>query len=601
MGIFFYPVRIQVILSLVIACLALVSFQSSFAATLDYDVPGVDPQILDFRDILVTKGLSESSIFLSGPVSVTVTTIGTLDHTSKGLAFVPGLDGDTLYSISKDDSILRIIDPSDGATLSEITLSYDDGAGGTLSVNGGNGLTWDSVNEKLWAIVKIGSDRYLAIIDPLVDGSVLPNISFVGIFDDKFAGLASHPDGTLYGVTGDGATIPETLFILDTSPDPVALPTDAPPVGISEFSFLGNGDDGEAIAWHPSNSDLYHASGSGDLIFELVHDDPLVVTPIDISDTPLIGNEPTALAYWSADDALYWTNLSSNLYRIVATPDFSSGTPVTITIKDHNANVDLTFAEQITATINSVLTLLTETGPNTGNFNVIQPAPFDGSYDETQPALPRARVDLSLDTDGTVTLTDIIIPADGLGCIGFDPIVHPLEIMVGEGATITSINSVTISYADGLLDGADPALLRMYYKPDGGVWNLVTELFNEDLNPDAHDFAGQTVSTNVDIAAIAEFFDSLGGGQYVLGFPSGCGGGGGGGVGKAGFVVNFIGGVKPLLGIGGGGGGNSAPSFGQSSFAIISGGEEGFGGILNDNDAKTLEQTKTFKVGERHL
>jgi len=82
-----------------------------------------------------------------------------------------------------------------------------------------------------------------------------------------------------------------------------------------------------------------------------------------------------------------------------------------------------------------------------------------------------------------------------------------------------------------------------------------------------------------------------------LGFDLGSGGGGSGAIGKSGFVVNAIGIVKTL--VGGGGGGNSPPSFGQSSFAIISGGEEGFGGILSDNDAKTFEQTKTFKVGEK--
>ena len=63
-----------------------------------------------------------------------------------------------------------------------------------------------------------------------------------------------------------------------------------------------------------------------------------------------------------------------------------------------------------------------------------------------------------------------------------------------------------------------------------------------------------------------------------------------------------IGGIRALaLGAlaGGGGSHGSPPSFGTSSFATISGGEEGFGGILNDNNVNTLEQTKTFKVGEK--
>jgi hypothetical protein len=75
------------------------------------------------------------------------------------------------------------------------------------------------------------------------------------------------------------------------------------------------------------------------------------------------------------------------------------------------------------------------------------------------------------------------------------------------------------------------------------------------------------------------------------------GGGGGGGISRAGLVVNVVAGIS-VFGSGGSGG-NSPPSFGQSSFAILSEGQEGFGGILNDNDAKTLEQTKTVKVGEK--
>ena len=75
---------------------------------------------------------------------------------------------------------------------------------------------------------------------------------------------------------------------------------------------------------------------------------------------------------------------------------------------------------------------------------------------------------------------------------------------------------------------------------------------------------------------------------------SGSVGRGGGGAIRPGLVLNAI------LGIfGGGSSGNSPSSFGTSSFAIISGGEQGFGGILNENSATTFDQTKTFKVGEK--
>jgi len=64
-----------------------------------------------------------------------------------------------------------------------------------------------------------------------------------------------------------------------------------------------------------------------------------------------------------------------------------------------------------------------------------------------------------------------------------------------------------------------------------------------------------------------------------------------------------IGGIRALalgaLPRGGGGSHGSPSSFGKSSFGIISGGEQGFGGILNQNSVNTFDQTKTFKVGDK--
>jgi len=71
----------------------------------------------------------------------------------------------------------------------------------------------------------------------------------------------------------------------------------------------------------------------------------------------------------------------------------------------------------------------------------------------------------------------------------------------------------------------------------------------------------------------------------------------GGGLKGSGLVLNAIAGIFG----GSSGGSNNPQSFGSSSFATITGGEEGFGGIISDNDDKTLEETKTFKVGEKAI
>ena len=68
----------------------------------------------------------------------------------------------------------------------------------------------------------------------------------------------THP---LIGVTGDGASVPESLFLLDqTNASATFLMT------------LGNGGDGETIAYNPDDDLLYHASGlnPGDRYWESV-------------------------------------------------------------------------------------------------------------------------------------------------------------------------------------------------------------------------------------------------------------------------------------------------------------------------------------------
>lgn len=62
----------------------------------------------------------------------------------------------------------------------------------------------------------------------------------VGDLGDAFASLTFCPDGTLYGVTGNGAAVAETLYTID--------PTTGTPTLVGA---LGNGADGEIIAYVP--------------------------------------------------------------------------------------------------------------------------------------------------------------------------------------------------------------------------------------------------------------------------------------------------------------------------------------------------------------
>jgi hypothetical protein len=86
----------------------------------------------------------------------------------------------------------------------------------------------------------------------------------------------------LYGVTGDGASVPETLYKLDQ--------TNATSTPVSS---LGNGNDGEVIAYNPVDGQMYHWSGTGfgagaDQVMERIDLGSLNVTNITLS-----GDVPT--------------------------------------------------------------------------------------------------------------------------------------------------------------------------------------------------------------------------------------------------------------------------------------------------------------------
>ncbi len=115
-----------------------------------------------------------------------------------------------LYSVSRDDDKLRIIDPADGSTISDVTMTLSTGE----TINTVNGLATHPFTGDLWAIFDIfgccGEPRLLAVVNP--DTGVATTIGNTG---DGFAGIAFDENGTLFGVTGDGATNDEQLYILD--------------------------------------------------------------------------------------------------------------------------------------------------------------------------------------------------------------------------------------------------------------------------------------------------------------------------------------------------------------------------------------------------
>ena len=226
-----------------------------------------------------------------------------------------------LYSVSRDDNFLRVVDPSTGHTISSVPITLT----GKI-VSFGNGLATHPITGQLFSLLTLTgqSGRQLVTIDPTT--GVATSIGNTG---DQFAGLAFNSSGTLFAVVGDkknsaGAGLPpETLFTLNTSN---ATPT--------QVLVLGHGNDGEAIGFNPTDGLIYHASGNdtgGDgcdpfnpaicvEIFESVNPNTLAVTDIPLSGnyTPLTEDylEVAALTHF-AGNVLLLADL--NLYRITTT------------------------------------------------------------------------------------------------------------------------------------------------------------------------------------------------------------------------------------------------------------------------------------------
>ncbi len=173
----------------------------------------------------------------------------------------PMLYGINPYNNSAFNHGLYQIDPTNGAIISTkvITLAGE-------VVKGGNGLATNPITGELFAILKLKDQngRELVTLDPMT--GIATSIGNTG---DKLAGLTFDDSGTLYGVSGDGASVPETLFTIDLG--------DA---SLTSFLTLGAGDDGEAIAFNPDDGKIYHASGLDGEVFESIDLTTKVITPI---------------------------------------------------------------------------------------------------------------------------------------------------------------------------------------------------------------------------------------------------------------------------------------------------------------------------------
>jgi hypothetical protein len=175
--------------------------------------------------------------------------------------------GDLLYSVTSVDGLLRTVNVATATTTAGVLIVSSTG-GSAIQCNG---MARDPISGQIYALVRFGmGPRNLCTLAPATGVATI-----IGPMSDQFAGIAFRADGALFGVTGDGANTPETLFSINPAN------AQATPV-----MTLGNGNDGETICFAPDGF-LYHASGLGvpnvDEFFERIDSFANTVTGLPLS------------------------------------------------------------------------------------------------------------------------------------------------------------------------------------------------------------------------------------------------------------------------------------------------------------------------------
>jgi len=171
-----------------------------------------------------------------------------------------------------------------------------------FTVTGINGAAKNPLTGQIYAIAKVSgvSGRVLCIFNP-ADATMTQ----LGNLGDNFSSITFSPSGQLFGVTGNGATVPETLYDIDPSNASKTLLTP-----------LGNGADGEVICYNPDDNMIYHWSGNVTVVYEKI----LPVAPYTITDIPITGTTSgeTFGAAYIGNNKFLISNISSS-FNIITT------------------------------------------------------------------------------------------------------------------------------------------------------------------------------------------------------------------------------------------------------------------------------------------
>ena len=248
----------------------------------------------------------------------------------------------------------------------------------TGTVTGANGLATFTCGP-IYIVYQANSSRYLGTVDPATGV-----ITEIGNLGDKVANI-TFANGVLLGVTGDGASVPETLYSINTVNAAMTLLTP-----------LGNGNDGESIEFNPDDGLLYHWSGWGtaSVIMESINPTTFVTNPITLTGATLanvgastyVGNgkflisdvNDEGLKYITTSGVVSATSNTTDIFKGMVFPDGSLAS-VTNTTAANDSICDGETAVLVCHNPGEIYEWFLD-GVSTGNTNDTLNATVSGAY-----------------------------------------------------------------------------------------------------------------------------------------------------------------------------------------------------------------------------
>jgi hypothetical protein len=304
-------------------------------------------------------------------------------------------------------------------------------SGGSLT--GMNGIAMNQSTGQIFVVCKQSAvtGRVLGVLNPLTG-----LVTIVGNLGDNFSSITFNGNNTLLGVTGDGATVPETVYRIDQANANKTL-----------LRTMGNGADGEVICYNATDNMIYHWSGNGTIVYEKMDTSGVTVTGI-----PIIGttNGETFGACFIGNNKFITSNISSRFQNFYAngtvTAQYGAGSP-----DDIRGTALITCSRAITGNADFCIgssTTLTFGSAGAANYQwYLNGSPIAAAtnqiYNATQPGHYNCIVS---DACGT----------DSLGA-GINVFEHPLPVV-----TVTGPQSVICPNSTVHLQGALESSMQWY-------------------------------------------------------------------------------------------------------------------------------------------